>query len=505
MARGLGGILGGIGIGIGGLVNNAINQMNKPNKPSGTTNKPITGGGGSFGSSYNKPSSSGGYNNPYESMKDDYGKTDWSVYLNNGMTSGTMTADDAQRALNERRNKAYDMGYSQYLGDDIEKNTLAYINQKRRDEQYEKDMNKYMGMQDDASAAERAAIDAYIKQSVTGLEGQKAGVAQSADEAARQAYIAYMQSQAALPQALAASGYSGGMADSQKLALSTTLQNNQQDILQNRDNALNDINAAIQKTKLEGSIQGAQSQAQIGRDSMNAYLNYINQKNSQANQDYWNKYGYDFQGGQAEIDRNHQNSMQQGNQNWQSGESDKDREASIQQKRRDDVMNLLLGGAMPTDDMLAAVGMDKNTAQVWLNYGRQQTGKQYGGGTSYGGNTGGSSDIDQTNPGGNKTLPGVTQTQYDQAADRFDGGDYSQEVIDILLSAGNNPAQIAKAAGFGGLNALGMGPVSDAFLAQMVAEGKVEAINIGGTLFYRRAEAPASGANSNQGWPGFRP
>ena len=51
------------------------------------------------------------------------------------------------------------------------------------------------------------------------------------------------------------------MADSQALALDTNLQNNQQSILQNRNSTLNDIETAINNAKLEGSIQGAQAQA----------------------------------------------------------------------------------------------------------------------------------------------------------------------------------------------------------------------------------------------------
>lgn len=292
---------------LSGLVNN---QIKRPNFTAGILNQgkgpvrtpeptPVIKGAGSGGSG-----SSGG--SAYVTGRDDYGDTDYSVLIKNAIKAGA-GADEVKSLLDQRTQKAINKGYTQYAYDGTYSAAQNYIKANQTPE------SKYQfgsldelweaGGYDRVSAAEQAAIDAYIKQTVNGLESQKSGVNQSADEAARQAYISYMQSQATMPQALAASGYSGGMADSQRLALETGLQNNQKDIMLNRDNALNDIQTAIINAQLEGSIQGAQSQAQLGRDAISAFQQYMQQQNAYANQDFWNKYGYDFEGKEAATDR----------------------------------------------------------------------------------------------------------------------------------------------------------------------------------------------------------
>lgn len=251
------------------------------------------------------------------------------------------------------------------------------------------------------SAAEQAAIDAYIKQTVNGLQSQKAGINQSADEAARQAYISYMQSQAALPQALAASGYSGGMADSQRLALETGLQNSQKDIMLNRDNALNDIQTAIINAQLEGSIQGAQAQSQLGRDAISAFQSYMQQQNAYANQDFWQKYGYDFQAAMDAYNKGFQSQESQKDREWQTGESQANREwqgqmterewqMKTEQEKRDYTWNLLLNGIMPGTDMLAAAGVSAEDARRYVEtvQALNAANKKSSGGGSGGGSSG---------------------------------------------------------------------------------------------------------------------
>lgn len=237
---------------------------------------------------------------------------------------------------------------------------------------------------DQVSAAEQAAIDAYIKQTVAGLEGQKTGINQSADEAARQAYISYMQSQAALPQALAASGYSGGMADSQRIALDANLQNAQKDITVNRDNALGGVDTAIQQARLEGSIQGAQSQAQLGRDAISAFQQYTQQQQAMQNQDFWTKYGYDFSAVQDAANKAYQAGQSRLDREWQSGESQADRDynstVNAQKLANERAWNIILAGAVPDDGTLEAAGISRAEAEaVAREIQRQSVGKTGGG------------------------------------------------------------------------------------------------------------------------------
>jgi hypothetical protein len=428
------------------------------------------------------------------SATDDNGQTDWSKLINDGIANG-VSADLIKQWNDQRNQKISENGaLAQYANDVTAQRAAQYISDAQKPQYpYQfasiEEMKEALGY-NAASAAEQAAIDAYIKQTVTGLESQKSGINQSADEAARQAYISYMQSQATLPQALAASGYSGGMADSQRLALDAGLQNNQKDITLNRDNALNGVDTAIQQAKLEGSIQGAQSQAQLGRDAISAFQQYMQQQNAYTNQDFWTKYGYDWQGGQSALDRQQQTNLQTGNQNWQSGENQADRDfnatTNAQKIASDKAWNIILAGAIPDDDTLAAAGISRAEAEAVAATVKKQA-------------TGSSNNQQPVNPPAAQT-PNVTQAQYDAAADKFDAGNYSQEVIDTLLAAGDSPANLAQAAGFVDRLSLGYGPISDSNLAQKVASGEVEAINIGGAIFYRKKTVN----NNNGAWlPGL--
>lgn len=348
---------------------------------------------------------------------------------------------------------------------------------------------------DQQAAAEQAAINAYIAQTVNSLNSQKSGVNQSAEELARQAYISYMQSADKLPQALAASGYSGGMADSQALALETGLQNNQNQIRLNRDNTLNDIDSAIINAQLEGSIQGAQAQAELGRDAISAFQNYMNQQNAYANQDYWTKYGYDYDATQTAANQAWQAQQSQINRDWQSAESDKDRQESTttsQQKLlQQQVLEMIQAGQLPGDDLLAAAGISKAYAQTMAPVYAQQLAGAGSGGTGGGMSGSGSNGTAGTTQDQTSTEPAsgsVTQEQYNAAADRFDAGDYSPDVIGIMLAAGDSPDRMAAAAGFGSVISLGYGPIDEATLAQLVSSGGVTVLNLGGRLYYRKAQ-----------------
>lgn len=301
-------------------------QAAKGSESAGSTvvsGSPSLGGGGSSSSGFTKYT---GGNAALDFALKQYGDT-YNAARDSGDWQGMQAANEKANQLRNQYGYAAESAYDdimlireQYGGGESLAGGQAGQGAPQYPYQYQGPSDMWNDIYAKQSAAEQAAVDAYIQQQVNSLNGQKTGVTQSADEAARQAYISYMQSQSALPQALAAGGYSGGMADSHRLALDTTLQNNQQQIIQNRDTALNDIDTAINNAKLEGSIQGAQARAALGRDAISAYQNYIQQQNAYANQDFWTKYGYDFQGGQAQLDRDFQSGQAQLNRDWQSEE-----------------------------------------------------------------------------------------------------------------------------------------------------------------------------------------
>lgn len=116
--------------------------------------------------------------------------------------------------------------------------------------------------------------ESYLKQLEEATAAQANQINQGYDDAARQAYISYMQGRRTLPQRLSGSGVNGGLADSQEIALDAELQNNQAMLNGQRQSALQQLQSALQQNKLEaqnnylGQLSGLQQNAASG------YQNY---------------------------------------------------------------------------------------------------------------------------------------------------------------------------------------------------------------------------------------
>ena len=365
---------------------------------------------------------------------DGSGKTDWSKLIHEELSKGSgADAGVLQGYLDARNQKiTQDPSLAKYANDATAQAARAYIEAANRQKNQAFTWNSIDQMKaqsgyDAAQKAQEAYIKGQVQKTVDGLNAQKAGVMQSAEEAAKQAYISYMQSRNTLPQALAASGYAGGMADSQRLALETNLQNNQQGILQNRDNAINDINTAVNNAKLEGSIQGAQAQAELARDAIAAWQNYVNAQNSQANADYWTKYGYDFQAAQNAADREYQTAATAQNQAWQAQQTQLEREFQAQQQKATQgqdmalqtAMEWLAAGIVPDAGILERAGITLADAQAYAAYAKQQAAQK-------------SSAVRNTGSTGSKS----TGTTLTDAESKFTAGDHSDAVIAALLGEG---------------------------------------------------------------------
>lgn len=231
---------------------------------------------------------------------DDNGEIDWSKKLTEGMSSGADSAT-IQAYLDGRNAKIAAAGgaLDQYLDDPISIAAQAYI-KGHAQPTYPVTFDSYQDLYDQGGyAAAEAKQQELLKAQMAQLEnyygGQRGDITSSAEEQARQAYIAYMQSLNTMPQAMAASGYSGGLADSQRLALDLGYQNNRREILQSRDTALNDLTTALNDARLQTTVEGVQAQGELMRDAISAYQSWANQQNSFANQDFWTRYGYDQQ------------------------------------------------------------------------------------------------------------------------------------------------------------------------------------------------------------------
>jgi hypothetical protein len=90
------------------------------------------------------------------------------------------------------------------------------------------------------------------------LNSQRGQVNKSFDDAARQAYISYMQNQKAIPGQLAAAGITGGAAESTMLGAQTAYQGSISDISTAKQQAMSDIDAAITELQNSGDVQTAQ-------------------------------------------------------------------------------------------------------------------------------------------------------------------------------------------------------------------------------------------------------
>lgn len=301
---------------------------------------------------------------------DGAGQTDWSKLIREELAKGSAADAGLLQGYLDARNQKItsDPSIAVYANDDIAKAARERIAVLTKPQYQEWDESPYTA----AKEAQDAYLKAQLKQTVAGLEAQKGSVTDSAEEAARQAYISYMQSRNTLPQALAASGYAGGMADSQRLALDTNLQNSQQAILKSRDSALNEIDAAVNNARLESSVQGAQAQVDLARDAIAAYQNFINQQNAYANQDFWTRYGYDFQAAKDAIDRDFQTKTLLQQQQWQErqgkDEAEDANQTTAQKQAYESAWNLISAGVMPSMETLTLAGINQADAQAYVAY-----------------------------------------------------------------------------------------------------------------------------------------
>lgn len=122
------------------------------------------------------------------------------------------------------------------------------------------------------SSALQAALEAQRKateQAVGQLEANKPALQQQRDDAARQAYIQYMQQQYQTPQQLKAAGLTGGASESSLIAQNANYGNQQADILGAYNNSLAMLEKDIANVKATGDISQAQTQADYLRELEN--------------------------------------------------------------------------------------------------------------------------------------------------------------------------------------------------------------------------------------------
>lgn len=147
-------------------------------------------------------------------------------------------------------------------------------------------------------AQQRKAIEAQTNSAIDANNAYIPQINSESDRQLQDAYIAATQSRFNAPQALAASGINGGAAESTLMGLETNYQNNRNNIEKSRTNALSDVYQNAAKIRATGDTsmanaasqyyatmaqQQADSQAQARSDFLNSIGAYANDYQAQIN------------------------------------------------------------------------------------------------------------------------------------------------------------------------------------------------------------------------------
>ena len=229
----------------------------------------------------------------------------------------------------------------------------------------------------------RAAIQASVEAAIQKYNDQIAQTEQDSGKLARQAYVAKMMGQKNLDQQLAAEGYAGGMADSQRIQTELDYQNQLSEIEQQRLLTVRELESAITQAQLSGDLQTAQELAAYLQQVQGQWADYISQRQQMDNSNYWNRQQMDEQTRASAYER---------------------------------VMNLLSAGITPDSATLTAAGISaQEAAQILRYYGG---GASAGGGTASGGTSSGASGGGNTYRGGGGYSNGSLSTAQIQQLQR---------------------------------------------------------------------------------------
>ena len=386
------------------------------------------------------------------------------------------SADVVEYLMNQRNDKiAANQDHYSSLGisdnDAISQAAKAYIQQKRAEQEAAQlptgkydSFQEYLGDTgyDDYADQMKSAIQASVDQAVKGYQGQIDTTNEQSDDLARQAWVAKRLAEKNLGQQLSASGYAGGMADSQKISLESDYQGQLTEIEKQRLQTVKDLEAAITNAQLTGDMQAAQELAAMLQQIQSQWNSYVQSQKQLDQQNYWN---------QKELD----------NQNYWN-----EQELAAQNKgdAYTRALTLISQGFMPDDETLTAAGITRAAAQQKLD-------QQLAAATVAAGTTGGRTSAVRTASGGynNGSLTTDQVKQLQQALGvKADGlwGSRSQQAAGGLtadqawaqFNDGGNEYSVTNQNGNGWVYIPGMGRYSYSELEQLVNDGRViETVN----------------------------
>lgn len=386
------------------------------------------------------------------------------------------SADVVEYLMNQRNDKiAANQDYYSSLGisdnDGISQAAKAYIQQKRAEQEAAQlptgkydSFQEYLGDTgyDDYADQMKSAIQASVDQAVKGYQGQIDTTNEQSNDMARQAWVAKRLAEKNLGQQLSASGYTGGMADSQKISLESNYQGQLTEIEKQRLQTVKDLETAITNAQLTGDMQTAQQLASMLQQIESEWNSYVQSQQQMDASNYWN---------QKQLD----------NQNYW-----KEQEMATQNKgdAYTRALTLISQGFMPDDETLAAAGITRAAAQQKLD-------QQLAAATVAAGTTGGRTSAVRTASGGynNGSLTTDQVKQLQQALGvTADGlwGSRSQQAAGGLtadqawaqFNDGGNEYSVTNQNGNGWVYIPGMGRYSYSELEQLVNDGRViETVN----------------------------
>lgn len=400
-------------------------------KKSGSSGK--TSSGGSGGTS---TVSTGGQTTTKTPAQTGSSGTDWSSQMQSAMDRGA-SADVVEYLMNQRNSKiAANQDHYSSLGisdnDSISQAAKAYIQQQRA-AQEQPPAGKYGSFQefvgdtgyDDYAEQMKAAIQASVDQAVNGYKGQIDTTNQQSDDMARQAWVAKRLAEKNMNQQLSANGYSGGMADSQKISLESSYQDQLTDIEKQRLQTVKDLETAITNAQLTGDMQAAQELSAMLQQIQSQWNSYVQSQQQFDQQNYWK---------QKELE----------NQNYWN-----EQELAAQNKGAayTRALTLISQGFMPDDETLAAAGITRAAAQQKLDQQLAEAVGTGGTGGTRGTTGGGTKATSKASNAGSGTTSKMTLTT---AKDMAKNGMFTEDVLKTLRGAGYTDEYIKSVYGWGG-------------------------------------------------------
>lgn len=218
------------------------------------------------------------------------------------------------------------------------------------------------------------AIAARVQQAADAYNRQKEQAKTDYEDASRQAYINNMLSQRNLDQQMAASGVYGGMADSQRITMDASYQNEVSDLEQQYIETLADLDQAITDARLAGDAQAAEQMASYKSTVQGQYASYLLQKEQEAaSAAQWLREW----AAQQELQRQQAAEQAASGSSYSSGGYDNGGLTASQVAEMQQALGVTADGAWGPQSSAAANGM--TAAEAWQAYQQAKRGSNYSG------------------------------------------------------------------------------------------------------------------------------